>query len=97
VLNQGAVTGIPDDASVEIVCRVDNAGLLPLPVGEIPLAFRGLVQAVKAYETLTVEAAVHQSRTLALQALINHPLVGDLPLAEALVDEMLAAHGLSFT
>ncbi len=96
MLNHGAVAGIADDAGVEVVCRVDRTGPHPLPVGEIPLAFRGLVQAVKAYETLTVMAAVQQSRTLAIQALLNHPLVGDLPLAETIVDEMLSAHGITY-
>jgi 6-phospho-beta-glucosidase len=96
VPNQGAVEGIEPEAGVEIVCRVDRTGPHPLPVGPIPLAFRGLVQAVKAYETLTVQAAVERKRDWAVQALINHPLVGDVPTAEALVDEMLAAHALNF-
>lgn len=96
VLNRGAVDGIPPDAGVEVVCRVGAQGADPLPVGPIPLAFRGLVQAVKAYETLTVQAAVERSRTLALRALVNHPLCGDLDVAKPLLDEMLVAHGLHF-
>lgn len=95
--NRGAVEGIEPEAGVELVCTVDSTGAHPLPVGPIPLAFRGLVQAVKAYETLTVQAAVTRQRLPAIQALINHPLVGDLPVAEALVDAMLPAHGLHFT
>ena len=46
--------------------------------------FRGLVQAVKAHETLTVAAAVSGSRSLALQALLGHPqtmLIGLLSVA----------------
>jgi len=97
VPNRGAVAGIEAEAGVEIVCNVGRSGPQPLPVGPIPLAFRGLVQAVKAYESLTVEAAVQQNRTLAIQALINHPLVGDLAVAESLVDALLAAHGLCYT
>lgn len=97
VLNRGAVEGIEDDASVEVVCRMDRNGATPLPVGPIPLAFRGVVQAVKAYETLTVEAAVKRDRRLAVRALLNHPLVGDLDVVEPLVDEMLAAHRLKFS
>jgi 6-phospho-beta-glucosidase len=97
VTNGGAVDGIEPEAGVEIVCRVDRDGPHPLPVGPIPLAFRGLVQAVKAYETLTVAAAVQRSRRLAVQALVNHPLVGDLPTAEGLVDALLRAHGLEYT
>jgi len=97
VPNNGSIDGIEDDAVVEVVCRVDRRGAHPLPVGPIPLAFRGLVQALKAYETLTVEAAVHRSRKLAVLALLNHPLVGDLDVIEPLLDEMLDAHHLEFT
>jgi 6-phospho-beta-glucosidase len=93
----GSVDGIDADAVVEVVCKVTRRGAVPLPVGPIPLAFRGLVQAVKAYETLTVEAAMHRSKRLARQALLNHPLAGDLDTIEPLLDEMLTAHGLQYT
>jgi 6-phospho-beta-glucosidase len=69
---------------------------VPLPVGPVPLAFRRLVPAVKAYETLNVQAAVERSRSLALQALLAHPLCGDLDVARPLLEEMLAAHRLDF-
>ena len=96
VPNRGTVEQIDDDASVEVVCKIGRNGPEPIPVGPIPLAYRGLVLAVKAYETLTVEAAVTRSRKLALQALLNHPLVGDLDVAEPMLDELLEAHGLDF-
>ncbi|MBN1672862.1 MAG: 6-phospho-beta-glucosidase [Kiritimatiellae bacterium] len=96
VRNRGAVAGIEHDAGVEIVCRVGKDGPTPLPVGPIPLAFRGLVQAVKAYETLTVRAAVERSRALVIQALLAHPLVGDKDIAVPLADELLQAHNLAF-
>lgn len=94
--NDGSVTGLPDDASVEIVGRVDASGVTPLPVGDIPLAFRGLVQAIKVHETLTIEAAITHRRDLALQALLAHPLIGDLDVAEPMLDELLQAHHLDF-
>lgn len=95
-LNRGAVTGLPDGVAVETLCRVDAKGATALPVGEIPLAYRGLVQAVKTHETLTVQAAVTRSRDIALQALLAHPLVGDLDVAAPMLDELLNAHGLNF-
>jgi 6-phospho-beta-glucosidase len=94
VRNGHAVDDIEGDAGVEIVCRVGRHGAEPMPVGPIPLAFRGLVQAVKAYETLTVQAAVEKRRELAVLALTNHPLVGDRHVAESLVAELSAAHGI---
>lgn len=94
--NHGAVEGIPDDASVELTCRFDRNGATPLPVGPLPLAFRGLVQAVKAYESLTVEAAIRREKRLVIQAFLNHPLAGDLTSVRGLVDEMLHAHGMTY-
>lgn len=95
-LNNGAVAGLPDNVAVETVCHVDASGARTLPVGEIPLAYRGLVQAVKAHESLTVQAAVTRSRDVALQALLAHPLVGDIDIAEPMLDDLLAAHGLDY-
>jgi len=92
VLNQGAVDGISADASVEVASVVDAAGAHPICVGSLPLAVRGLVQAVKAYETLTVEAAVTGSRRVALQALLAHPLVGRWEVAHPLLEELLATN-----
>lgn len=94
--NKGSVEGIDDDATVEVACRVDRRGAKPLPVGKIPLAFRGLVQAVKAFESLTVEAAMKQDRNLARLALLNHPLTGDLDVIDPMLDEMFEAHGLAW-
>jgi 6-phospho-beta-glucosidase len=77
-----------------MVCRVGRNGATPLLVGEIPLPYRGLVQAVKTYESLTVEAAVTRSRDTAILALAVHPLCGDIDTAVALVDELAMAHGI---
>ena len=94
--NDQCVEDIEADAAVELVCKIGANGAEALPVGKIPLAFRGVIQAVKAYETLTVQAAVERSKTLAVQALLNNPLVGDLDVAEPLVNELLKAHQLDF-
>jgi 6-phospho-beta-glucosidase len=92
VLNQGAVDGIPEDASVEVACVVDSAGPHPIHFGPIPLPIRGLIQAVKSYESLTVQAAVEGSKRVALQALMAHPLVVSWEVAQPLLDELLAAN-----
>jgi 6-phospho-beta-glucosidase len=96
VTNNGAVDMIDNDASVELVCRVDNNGAVPLKTGEIPLAFRALVQSVKAYETLTVDAGMARSRRLALLAFTSNPLVLDIDIASKMLDEMLSAHNLEY-
>ncbi len=92
VLNQGAVDGLPADASVEVSCLVERMGAHPIRSGPLPLAIRGLVQAVKAYESLTLQAAVEGSKRAALQALMAHPSVGTWDVAVPLLEEILAAN-----
>jgi 6-phospho-beta-glucosidase len=92
VLNRGALDGLPDDASVEVPCVLDQTGPHPIRIGEIPIQIRGLIQAVKVYEQLTVEAAVRGSRSIALQALMAHPLTPDWTTTSALLDELLMAN-----
>jgi len=92
VLNQGAIDDLPADAAVEVPCLVDRMGPHPLRMGAIPLPIRGLIQAVKAYESLTVQAAVEGSKRVALQALMAHPLVRTWEVARPLLDDLLAAN-----
>jgi len=96
VKNNGTVEGIDDDASVEIVCRMDKNGATPLPVGKIPLQIRGIIQSVKAYESLTVEAVIKKDKNILKEALINHPLGGDMDIIEPLIDEMIKALKIDF-
>ena len=91
-LNRGAVEGLPPDASVEIACLVDRLGPHPIHFGEIPLPIRGLIQSVKAYESLTVAAAFEGSRRLATQALMAHPLVPSWEVAKPLLERLLEAN-----
>ncbi len=52
----------------------------------------GLVEHAKAYERLTVQAAVSGDRELALEALLANPLVGDFDVARPLLDALLTAN-----
>jgi len=92
VPNCGALKGLADEAVVEIPALVNRSGAHPLVIGEMPLAVRGLVQAVKAYEELTVDAAVTGSRQTALLALVAHPLVPTADVAEQLLARILEAN-----
>jgi 6-phospho-beta-glucosidase len=83
---------VDDDAVVEVACRIDNEGAHPLPVEPLPPEWLGLVEAVKAYERLTVRAAVEGDRDLALKALMAHPLVADFRVARPLLEALLEAN-----
>lgn len=89
VRNNGMIDFLPDDASIEVNCMVTKQGPLPIPLRIIPQPVKGLLAAVKQYESLTIEAAVHGDRDIALQAMVHHPLVPSVTVAEQLLDEML--------
>lgn len=74
VPHRGAVEGWPADWVLEMPCRVDKAGIEPLPAAPLPLACFGLLAAVKSYEIRTVEAAVYGDADAAYEALLVHPL-----------------------
>jgi 6-phospho-beta-glucosidase len=50
----------------------------------------GLVAHVTAYEHLALDAALHGGRQRVFEALLAHPLVGQVELAEGLTDRLLA-------
>jgi 6-phospho-beta-glucosidase len=52
----------------------------------------GLVEEVKAYERLTVAAAVSGDRDTAVRALMANPLVRSFDTARPLLDALLEAH-----
>ena len=45
-----------------------------------------------AYERLTADAAVTGDRDTAFRALLAHPLIGQSPRAETLLNDLLEAH-----
>ncbi len=96
-VGNGSTLGcLPATAVVEIPARIGAHGASPLPRADPPPSIRGLMQHVKAYEELAVEAAVTRSRQTALLALVTHPLVADVELASQLVDEIAKEHAIEF-
>ena len=89
-VNNGAIHGLPDDAVIETNCLIDALGAHPLAFGKLPPLMNGLTQQVKDFERLTIDAAVHGDKNKALLALVANPLVADVNLATALVDEVLS-------
>ena len=92
VRNDGAIPDLPARAVVETNCFVEKDTIRPLEAGPLPAAVRGLVQQVKGYEELTVEAAAEGDYRKAYQALLNHPLVRGADTARALLEEIINAN-----
>ncbi len=90
VINQGAISNLPGDAVVEIKAVIGKDGAKGIVMGEMPLQLVGLAQQVKAYERLTIRAAVNGNPNDAVLALINHPLVGDAEKASSIVTAIYA-------
>lgn len=92
VRNNGTIAGIPPESAVEVNCVITREGPRPLTVGELPVAVHGLVQQIKSFERVTVEAAVTGDYHQALLAMTINPLVPSDTLAKKILDEMLEAH-----
>lgn len=89
VRNDGAVATWPADWVIEIPSKVDRSGVHPLPAAPLPPAQFALVSAVKMFEILAVEAAVHGDRKAAYEALLAHPLGPKADRIDAFLDDLL--------
>jgi 6-phospho-beta-glucosidase len=92
VRNHGTIAGLPDEAVVEVPALVDRAGPHPVPTPPLAPDLLGLVQAVTAYEVLTIAAAQTGDRRTALRALLANPLIRQWDLAVPLLDAILDAN-----
>ena len=90
--HNGAVAGWPADWVLEMPCRVGRAGITPLAAEPLDPASSGLLAHVKAFEQLTVEAAVHGDRRAAYQALLAHPLGPRANQVQTVLDDLLSTH-----
>jgi 6-phospho-beta-glucosidase len=92
IRNDGAVQEWPADWVLEIPATVRRSGITPIPTQPLPVSCFGLISAVKAFELLTVEAAVHGDREAAYQALLVHPLGPKADKVQAVLDDLLETH-----
>ncbi|QJD86203.1 family 4 glycosyl hydrolase [Cohnella herbarum] len=92
VPNNGSITNLPADAIVEVPALVSGYGIQGLTMGKLPDGIASLCQKQVDIQRLTVEAAVHGDRKLALQALLIDPVVDSLEGAEKMLDELLSVH-----
>ena len=83
---------LPIDAVVEVNCVINKNGAIPISSDGLPEVIKGLVCQVKAYERLTIEAAIEGNRDKLLLALMNNPLIHQFEDAQCMMDDMLEAH-----
>lgn len=88
VENNGAVPNVPPEAILEIPVIADASGVRALEVGPLPKSVVGFVCARTAFFELLADAAIHRSRKIALQCLLNDINTHSIVHARACIDEM---------
>ena len=91
VLNNGTNLDLPDDAVIERGCVINATGAHPLNLGHTPIQIKGLLQIVKNYEQLTIQAAISGDYDMALSI---HPLVPSVTVAQAMLDDILKENAM---
>jgi alpha-galactosidase len=66
----------------------DAAGIHPISLGPLPDSIAKLLNTQVSVRQLAVEAAVHASKEIALQALLIDPVVNSASAAVKLLDEL---------
>lgn len=92
VPNGNLLSELPPEAVIEVNCIIGKHGATPVESDGLPLSIRGLVCQVKAYEQLTIQAAIEGNRDTLLLALMNNPLIHQYEDADQMMEEMLEAH-----
>lgn len=94
VPNTGLITNLPDGCCVEVPCLVDQNGVQPTFVGDLPAAGAGIDLASVGYQQCVVEAYRQKSKDLVYTAVSLDRLTSsllDLDQIRAMTDEMIAA------
>jgi 6-phospho-beta-glucosidase len=88
--NRGTLPLLPDDHVIEVTATVGPDGATAVEVEPLEQLYAGLVSHVAAYERLALDAALHGGRDRVFDALLAHPLVGQIDLAAGLTDRLIA-------
>ncbi len=94
VPNDGIITNLPMDCSVEVPVYVDREGLRPTVIGELPMACAAVNRLTVNQVQLAVEGAMEGDRDLVYAAVAMDPLTASLltlPKIRRMVDEMIRA------
>ena len=95
VINNGLITNLPREACVEVPCLVDNNGITPTYVGDLPLQLAAMNSSNIYPQMLTIEAAVTGKIETLYQAAMMEPHTGaELSTDEivSLVNDLVEAH-----
>ncbi len=94
VMNNGAITNLPNECVVEVPCYVNKSGIAVPKVGDLPLGCAAICSQSAWVQRLAVEAAVAGDINLLRQAALMDPLTGAVCTPDEIkqmIDEMLVA------
>jgi alpha-galactosidase len=94
VVNTGLITNLPPGSGVEVPCLVDNMGVHPCYVGDLPETCAALNRMRAAGDGLMVKATLEGDRKALEQAIALDPLTAamlTLDQVRAMTDEIFAA------
>ncbi len=94
--NGNTTDALPPESVIECPALVSSAGARPLPVGPLDPRISGLLQTVKAYEALTIQAAQERDYDAAFWALVTHPLGPSADRAFEILDELIEINNLDY-
>ena len=95
VLNNGLITNLPADATVEVPCMVDANGVHPTHIGALPTQLAAMNSSNIYPQLLAVEAAVTKDKKKLYNAAMMDPHTGaELSIDDiiSMCDELLEAH-----
>lgn len=89
--DDGVLPGFDESVVVEVWGTVDAKGFHPERQLPLPHSVLGITKQLAEYQVLAAKAGWDGGRADAVRAMVAHPLVPTLTVAEALYDEMSAA------
>ena len=89
IKNNGVIDCLPNNVAVEVSCKIYRDRIEALPQDPIPLEAKGMLQLMKNFEELTIEAGVTGNYGKALQALTVNPLVTSGTVTKTILNEII--------
>ncbi len=96
VINTGLITNLPQNACVEVPCLINNTGIHPTVIGDLPEICAAMNRTNINVQLLTIEAAVTRKKDAIYQAAMMDPHTSsELNIDDivALCDDLIEAHG----
>ena len=96
VRNTGIITNLPDGCCVEVPCLVDNTGVKPCQVGDLPPQLAALNKSNIAVQELTAQAVLDRDLRKAYYATLLDPLTAAVcttAQVKQMFDQMVKAEG----